>query len=103
MAWDTSDRRHRLPPNWAATVRRIKQRDHGLCQAVAHHPACNGIGTEVDHIVAGDNHDDSNLQLLSRECHAEKTIRDNRDLRARRTAERCAPREPHPGTILNTG
>lgn len=103
MAWTTSDRRHRLPPNWAATVRRIKRRDRGLCQARTHHPACNGIGTEVDHIVAGDNHDDGNLQLLSHECHAEKTIRDNRELSARRTAERYAPREPHPGTILNTG
>ena len=48
-------------------------RDRGRCQATIGGVLCPDEGTEVDHIVAGDNHDLTNLQLLCKACHAWKT------------------------------
>ena len=54
---------------------RIRQRDHGLCQACLDRNIVTP-GTEVDHIIPlhlGGPDTDANKRLLCSECHAEKT------------------------------
>ncbi|HYX72751.1 MAG TPA: HNH endonuclease, partial [Nitrososphaera sp.] len=46
--------------------RKVIERDKGLCKE------CQAIGGEIDHI-DGDSDDMSNLQLLCRDCHNQKT------------------------------
>lgn len=93
MSWQTSDRRERLPDNWTTVlVPKVKRRARGRCEATHHVPECNGRGTEVDHIVQGDDHSPTNLQLLSAPCHARKTRLDNGYV-----ASVAAPQERHPG------
>ena len=97
MAWSTSTRRHRLPPNWATLRAQVQARAGNQCQATTHHPHCDGIGTDADHITPGDNHSLDNLAWLSTACHKQKTAREtaarNRGRSKRRTEE------PHPGLL----
>lgn len=97
MAWSTSDRRSRLPHDWAAIRRQVKARAGGRCQATAHDPRCDGLGTDADHIKAGDDHSLTNLQWLSEPCHKRKTA-DETAARNRQTAAlKRRPTEQHPG------
>lgn len=89
MSWSGSTRRSRLPADWSARVSAVRARAGGRCEAREHVAACDGRGTDCDHIVAGDDHDLSNLQWLSRPCHQAKTARD-------RQAWKRRP-EQHPG------
>lgn len=92
MSWQTSDRRARLPKNWPTLRAKVKRRANGKCEAVAHVPECNGIGTDCDHVKQGDDHSLDNLQWLSRPCHEAKTRLDNGLIR-----KRAIPPEQHPG------
>ena len=54
--------------------------------------SCPSDGTEVDHIVPGDNHDLTNLQLLCKACHAWKTRGEaTAGLRARQQKTKTKP------------
>lgn len=75
-AWKGSDRRARLPRDWQRTRQRILRRDP-ICKACGTSPS-----TDVDHMAAGDNHDDSNLQGLCKGCHARKSSAEGRAARA---------------------
>ena len=99
MAWTTSTRSQRLPPNWPAIRQRVKTRAQGRCEAAIHEPDCDGTGTDCDHITPGDNHNLSNLQWLSRPCHKAKTARENAAARATMQAALKHPTERHPGTL----
>lgn len=77
MAWMGSTRRSRLPQDWPAIVRRIKRRDGYRCTNVFEVAGrCVSRGTDVDHIIPGDDHSDDNLRLLCRWCHAQKSARE---------------------------
>ncbi len=91
MPWSSSDRRSRLPANWSTLVRTVKRRDEGVCQK------CGRLGAEVDHIVPGDNHDLSNLQLLCSRCHRIKTLAEARRARGGSRSDRRRKTEQHPG------
>lgn len=91
MAWSSSDRRTRLPDNWDALRAECKRLAQGRCQYPVHHPTCDGIGTDCDHIKQGDDHRQANLQWLSGPCHDRKTRLDN-DAAMRL----MLPRERHP-------
>lgn len=95
MAWDTSTRAARLPLGWHNTRTRIFRRDHWTCQ----HDSCTytnrtGRGLECDHVNAGDNHHDDNLQTLCAHHHRAKTINERPTKQPRQR-----PTEAHPGTI----
>lgn len=81
-AWAGSTRRARLPKDWPARVAATRERARGLCEAAVHHPACDGLGRECDHVKRGDDHELSNLQWLSVPCHKQKT-KDERPRRQR--------------------
>ncbi|QSR28889.1 HNH endonuclease [Nocardioides aromaticivorans] len=92
MAWSTSTRHDRLPGDWDARVKAVKNRANNQCEAAYHVEECDGRGRDVDHIRQGDDHSLTNLQLLSGPCHAAKTRLDNGY-----TAAVRAPVEKHPG------
>ena len=52
--------------------------------------------TDVDHIIAGDNHELSNLQALSHACHTAKTTHENAAAKARMRATAAREQPPHP-------
>lgn len=96
MAWQGSDRRRRLPPDWERRRRRILRRDNHRCQL--NYPGCTGHANEVDHITAGDDHHDANLQAACSACHSRKSAAEG--VAARRPlAPRTRRPERHPGTL----
>jgi 5-methylcytosine-specific restriction protein A len=98
-AWETSSpRRDRLPANWKNLRDIVIERASGQCQALMRDESpCPDKGTDVDHIVAGDDHALTNLQLLCRWHHNKKSSLEGNTTRKRPT-ERHPP-ESHPGLI----
>ena len=103
MAWSTSDRHSRLPPNWQHIRQQVLTRDHHTCQATHHARGCNGRATDVDHITPGDNNSLTNLQALSAACHRAKTAKESAERARRRAAMKRRPQEQHPGAIAPAG
>jgi 5-methylcytosine-specific restriction enzyme A len=94
MAWGTSDRARRLPPNWPVLRAMVLRRDNGVCHVCGKHGA-----DQVDHITPGDNHSPDNLAAIhSAPCHRRKSSSEggkaSAQARAKRTRKR--PAEPHP-------
>lgn len=97
MAWEGSDRRSRLPANWAALVKEVWRRDDGRCTwRLPSGIRCPRPGADVDHRNNDDDHRISNLQLLCRAHHDRKTQREARFGRARKGVKK-RPEERHPG------
>lgn len=80
--WAGSNRRQELPPDWPQIRSRIIERDRGRCQwpdpdgrtrNTGGETICGIQGTDVDHRIPGNDHRDSNLQLLCRDHHARKS------------------------------
>jgi 5-methylcytosine-specific restriction endonuclease McrA len=91
--WSGSTRAARLPPDWPRIRARILRRDP-LCGVCALR-----LSVEVDHVVPGDDHRDSNLQGICEPCHRSKSAREGGlASAARRASERRSP-SPHPGLI----
>lgn len=89
MAWAGSTRRQRLPKDWPARVRAVRERDRDTCY-VCGGEECGNERIEVDHVVRGDNHSLTNLACIGADpCHKRKTAAERP--RARRADE------PHPG------
>ncbi|MFI9123898.1 HNH endonuclease [Streptomyces bikiniensis] len=97
MAWAGSNRRQRLPKDWPAIVRRIKRRDGYRCTSVFETAGrCTQRGTDVDHIIPGDDHSDDNLRLLCRWCHAKKSAREGGQAAALKRVSERRPTTTHP-------
>jgi len=99
--WGGSTRRERLPPDWPAKRMEADRRNPGRVCHWCKRPG----GDELDHIVAGDDHRQENLDWIhgrravasgvsERNCHAEKT---RLEALSGRVSEKRR-REPHPGT-----
>lgn len=100
MAWDSSDRRSRLPDDWAIRRVRVLRRDAYKCQAQdSRGRRCGRPANQVDHIVHGDNHDLSNLQALCYDHHKVKSSSEGAEARKAKGGYRRQAREPepHPG------
>ena len=81
--WATSDRSRRLPGSstWARIRAAVLDRDQHLCQING--TGCRLIATEVDHIVAGDDHRLENLQAACRPCNQAKAQQESAEARRR--------------------
>lgn len=94
--WDTSDRRHTLPPGWDHIRARILKRDGYACTV------CGHVATEVDHVIphhaGGSDHDD-NLTSLCRTHHAAKSSLEGHDAMRQARAAARRPRLRHPGLM----
>lgn len=72
--WSGSDRRSRLPADWAKRRKRILARDHYRCQhRRPDGSVCGASANQVDHRVAGDDDSDANLISLCEAHHAMKS------------------------------
>ena len=97
--WNTSHRHDRLPPDWQRIRAEVKARANGRCQAKHHAKGCNGIGTDCDHIIPGDDNSLDNLQWLSSACHKAKTARETAARNTWYRKTRLHPVEKNPGSI----
>lgn len=89
---------YRYPGSWRAAVRRILQRDGGVCYL------CGGQAVTADHVVPqaqGGSHEDANLAAICDPCHTAKSEHERLEgIKRRRTRSRRARRtEPHPGAL----
>ncbi|GGX27030.1 hypothetical protein GCM10010353_47860 [Streptomyces chryseus] len=97
MAWEGSTRRQRLPKDWPRIRRRIIRRDGGVCAArYSDGRRCELPGTDVDHIIPGDNHSATNLQLLCTWHHTHKSSSEGGTAAALTRASIHRPRPTHP-------
>ena len=95
MGWENSTRRSRLPAGWShRIVPRILERDNRICHV------CGEAGADqVDHVIAGDDHSDSNLAAIhDNPCHRRKTAAEAAAARAAKP-QRNRPPERHPGWL----
>lgn len=101
--WAGSDRLSRLPANWTQLRKRILRRDGYKCTAkLDSGRRCLDYATDVDHIVAGDDHSESNLRSLCGSCHQKKSSREGGAAWAQKRREieqRFRRTESHPGSI----
>lgn len=98
--WHSSNRRARLPRDWPKTHSRILGRDpvctcHGCHACTAPGVRCLRLSTDVDHLVRGDNHDDTNLAGKCGPCHDVKSSSEGHAARPKLSR----PAEPHPGLL----
>ena len=101
--WIGSTRRERLPPNWEREIRpRILARDGYQCQHVRADTGrkCLARARQVDHIVPGDDHSDSNLRALCDWHHQQKSSSEGgRASSAARKKRKAATPKRHPGIL----
>lgn len=96
MAWDGSTRRARLPKDWSRIRRRIIRRDKACVWPMSDGSLCGAQGTDVDHIVPGDDHRDENLQLLCTWHHRRKSAREGGTAAASTRVRTERPKPTHP-------
>ncbi len=78
---------------------RVLRRDSYRCQAKdSLGVRCDAYANQCDHIVAGDNHDEDNLQALCRWHHDRKSSAEGAAARRPRATQRREP-EAHPGMV----
>lgn len=101
--WAGSDRRQRLPKDWATRRRRVLRRDGNRCaERDQYGERCSEQATEVDHIEPGDDHRESNLRALCSWHHQRKSSREGGQARAiqrRKSDQKFRRTEPHPGLL----
>lgn len=101
--WEGSDRRLRLPVDWPKRRNHVLKRDGRRCTHVDDlGQRCIEDATDVDHIIAGDNHDYSNLRSLCRWHHQRKSSAEGAAAlvaKKRRNAQRFKRTEQHPGLL----
>jgi 5-methylcytosine-specific restriction endonuclease McrA len=97
MAWAGSTRRSRLPRDWPRIRRRIIRRDSGVCTwLMSDGRRCDQSGTDVDHIVPGDDHRDENLRLLCTWHHGRKSGTEGGSASAAKRVSTTRPKLTHP-------
>ena len=103
MAWEGSNRRAELPPNWQKIRKRVLRRDGYQCRYVSQTGArCRDLATDVDHVGHKMNHELENLQALCSFHHSKKTGAQGSaaSTAARREIDaRWRRAESHPGAL----
>lgn len=92
--WNSSNRRKRLPKNWNSLRKTVLKRDP---QCKLRYEGCQSRSTEVDHVIAGDDHRLTNLQGVCGFCHRLKSSAEGRKANQERRSLRLRPQEKHPG------
>ncbi len=98
MVWDGSQRKSQLPADWQRRRHRTLRRDGYACQWRTDGVRCGKPASDVDHIVPGSDHSDSNLQSLCSWHHDRKSSAEGAAARKpRRSMYRQA--ETHPADM----
>jgi 5-methylcytosine-specific restriction endonuclease McrA len=95
VAWDNSDRRARLPKDWHTRRQRVLRRDGYRCKVLKEGRRCTNPARDVDHVVRGDDHSESNLRAICVGCHKAKSSAEGVAAQPRRKR----PPEAHPGLL----
>ena len=101
--WQGSNRRSRLPADWARIRQRILKRDSFRCTWIQDGTRCPNPATDVDHRRAGDDHSDANLRSLCGEHHRRKSSSEGGAALAalrKKHSKKFRRDEPHPGLIV---
>lgn len=101
--WAGSTRRNRLPKDWPKIRHRIFRRDGGqCCIKLEDGSRCPSAADQVDHIFAGDDHSDGNLQSICEYHHKIKSSSEGavaRNKKRAQIANKFARPERHPGLL----
>ena len=73
MAWETSNRKSRLPANWLQLRAEVFATKGRQCHNVIDGVRCTREGLDIDHIVPSGPDTLENLQPLCRRCHQSKS------------------------------
>jgi 5-methylcytosine-specific restriction endonuclease McrA len=99
MAWQTSDRKSRLPSDWSTRRVRVLRRDGYRCQARdSTGQKCEAPANQCDHVKPGDDHSLDNLQALCSWHHGRKSSAEGAAAR-RPAVSRYRRPEAHPGAL----
>lgn len=104
MGWEGSTRKDGLPSWWPVTVRRIIKRDP-ICRCVGCIKCwpvggpCTRRSAEVDHIIRGNDHKDTNLRGICVTCHGRKSSQEGNEAKAAKKKPTGFFEEPHPGRL----
>ena len=102
MAWHTSNRRKRLPANWAALRRTVLARDGYRCQWWLGERQCRAEATEVHQLnEAGRNFgvEDNRPEVLVSLCSEHHQIATQTYAREQRLAKAAKMAPKHPGVL----
>jgi 5-methylcytosine-specific restriction protein A len=103
MAWEGSDRRDHLPPDWEKRRQRRFRLDEYRCTWTnVYDERCDGPAEECDHIGKRDDHRLSKLRSLCSYHHGQKSGREGAQAANKRRAEikkRFRREETHPGEL----
>nr|WP_253208341.1 HNH endonuclease [Streptomyces sp. YPW6] len=101
--WLDSDRKGRLPKDWDRIRNRVLRRDGHQCTARDQYgKRCDELATDVDHIIAGDDHREANLRALCGWHHQRKSSREGAAAsvkKRRQIGKRFQRNEAHPGLL----
>lgn len=98
--WESSDRKARLPPEWHRLRGHVRKRAGGRCEQILDDGSrCPEVGTDCDHVRAGDDHDPTNLAWLCSTHHAKKSSREGSQALRAATARLRRPAVKHPGLL----
>jgi 5-methylcytosine-specific restriction enzyme A len=101
--WAGSTRKKRLPPDWQKRRLRVLRRDGYRCQHVDEVGAkCLAPANQVDHVIRGDDHDESNLRALCKWHHDKKSSAEGLAAKKPPTVRQRAL-ERRPGIIYEGG
>jgi len=102
--WANSDRRSRLPADWAKIRSRVFRRDGYRCTArMLDRTRCPEPATDCDHKIPGDDHSMENLTSLCSWHHGKKSGNEGGKARAakwRSNNRKFRRGEAHPGLAL---
>lgn len=73
MAWETSSRKQRLPADWVWRRQEVFKIHSRQCYIVEDGHRCTSDATEVDHVIAGDDHSFENLRPICHRHHRAKS------------------------------
>ena len=73
MAWETSDRRSRLPSDWVQRRQEVFRIHGRRCYIVEDGRPCVRESTEVDHVIPSGSDDLSNLRPICHQHHKAKS------------------------------
>lgn len=104
MAWSTSDRRERLPADWVQLRAQVFELHGRQCYVVEDGIQCVEESSDIDHVVAGDDHSLDNLRPICRRHHRRKSssegwhaLRKKKAEARERSMKRFGHEEAHPG------
>jgi len=98
MGWESSNRKARLPREWHRLRAIVLRNANHQCEVIENGKRCTNTATEVDHIIAGDDHTLGNLRAICTDHHKLKSSAEGNTARKQKYSHRV---EPHPGYIGN--